>query len=85
MRRGIAAAFSKVRIYRSHGEYLRDLHDTPRKYAKGDDYPLHACTAKIANANARAWRHYAVVYRNSPQYAAGSRRIRKTGSVNCAA
>ncbi|ABK12259.1 hypothetical protein Bcen2424_5526 [Burkholderia cenocepacia HI2424] len=84
MRHDAAAAFSKVRIYRSHGEYLRESHDTPRQHAKGDENRHHACTAKIANANACALRHYTLVYGNSPQYAAGSQRIRKTGAVNCA-
>lgn len=84
-RHDAAVARSKVRFYRSHGEYLRESHDIPRQYAKGDESPRRACTAKMANANARALRHYAPVYGNSPQYAVGSRRIRKTGSVHCAA
>jgi len=84
-RHDTAAAFSKVRIYGSHGEYLRESHDTPHQHAKGDENPRHACTAKTAGANAHALHHYAVVYENYRQHAAGSRRIRKTGAVNCAA
>ena len=62
-----AAASSKVRIYRSHGEYLRELHGTTRKHAKGDGNPQQAGTAEMANANAHALRNCTVVYRNSPR------------------
>ncbi|WP_157776376.1 hypothetical protein [Burkholderia stabilis] len=63
-RRDAAAPSSKVRIYRSHGEYLRELHDTTRKRAKGDENLRRICTAKIANANAHALRNCTIVYRN---------------------
>ncbi|HDR9490852.1 hypothetical protein [Burkholderia stabilis] len=70
--------FSKVRIYGSHGEYFRELHDATREHAKGEENLHHACTAKIANGHAHALRHCVAVYRNSPRYTAESRQIRKT-------
>ena len=78
-------AVSKVRIYRRHGEQVRELQGTQRKYARGDRNRRYVCTAKIENANARMPRNYGVVYGNSRQYPVESRRIRKTISVNRAA
>ena len=83
--RDAASASSKVRIYRSHGETLRELHGATRQHAKGDRNSQHACTTRMAQAIAHALRNCAVVYRNSPRYPGESQRIRKTGSVNCAA
>ena len=85
VQRDAASASSKVRIYRSHGETLRELHGATRQHAKGDRNSQHACTTRMAQANAHALRNCAAVYRNSPRYPGESQRIRKTGSVNCAA
>ena len=73
-----ASASSKVRIYRSHGETLRELHGATRQHAKGDRNLQHACTARLAQAHAHVLRNCAAVYRNSPRYPVESRRIRKT-------
>lgn len=85
VQRDAASASSKVRIYRSYGETLRELHGAPRKHAKGDRNSQHACTTRMAQANAHVLRNCTAVYRNSPRYAVESQRIRKTGSVDCAA
>ena len=85
MRCNAASAASKVRIYRSYGEYLRELHGAIHKHASGDRNSRHACTARMALADAHRLRSCRSVYGNSPRYAVESRRIRKTGSVNCAA
>jgi hypothetical protein len=85
MRREAASASSKVRIYRSHGESLRELHGATRQHAKGDRNARHACTARMVRAHAHVLRDCTAVYRYSPRYAVESQRIRKTGSVDCAA
>ena len=85
VQRDAASASSKVRIYRSHGETLRELHGATRQHTKGDRNSPHACTTRMAQANAHVLHNCTAVYRNSPRYPVESQRIRKTGSVNCAA
>ena len=62
VQRDAASASSKVRIYRSHGETLRELHGATRQHAKGDRNSQHACTTRMAQANAHALRNCAAVY-----------------------
>ena len=61
VQRDAASASSKVRIYRSHGETLRELHGATRQHAKGDRNSQHACTTRMAQANAHALRNCAAV------------------------
>ncbi|HDR8947154.1 hypothetical protein [Burkholderia vietnamiensis] len=80
--RGGAAHPSKVRIYRSHGEQIREPYRTAAQCASGDACALHISTAKIANGSAPCDANYALVYRNSPPNPRQSRRMCETRSFN---
>ncbi|CAG9207389.1 hypothetical protein BVI2075_400026 [Burkholderia vietnamiensis] len=77
-----AAHPSEVRIYRSHGEQIREPYREAAQCASGDACALHVSTAKIANGRAPCDANYALVYRNSPPNPRQSRRMCETRSFN---